>query len=328
MCGRTACTLAPDDICKACSYKDGKLGKRVRPQWKDAPGGQQYYTSYNMAPSRHTPVILSSKHLESNEEVSTERVIQPMQWGLVPSWHKGSTKSVGYSMNNCRSESMLDKRSFKVPLVKGRRCVVLADGFYEWKTDKSGSKHPYFIYFPQSTYTDSVSLNVQKEELQKMDSPGEEEDPDTVWQGKRLLMMAGVFDVHKGEESASPLYSYSIITVESSGPVAEIHHRMPAILDGDDEVNQWLDFGAVSLEKAISLVRPTTNLQMHPVSNVVNNSRNNTPDCIKPAEEVKPKQSASSSFMKAWLQKGKKREQETGDVEETKQKKSKQRPSS
>ena len=74
--------------------------------------------------------MLSSKHLKGKEgeEVTTERVVQPMQWGLVPSWHKGDPKKVQFNMSNCRGESMNEKRSFKVPLGKGRRCVVLAEG--------------------------------------------------------------------------------------------------------------------------------------------------------------------------------------------------------
>lgn len=82
--------------------------------------------------------MLSQKHLdaaapaESVNELeceASEYVIQPMLWGLVPSWHKGDPKSVAYKMNNARSDGMLQKRSFKGPLDKGRRCVVLVDGY-------------------------------------------------------------------------------------------------------------------------------------------------------------------------------------------------------
>ena len=62
------------------------------------------------------------------ETEESDYVVQPMQWGLVPFWHQGEPKSTGYSMINARSDGMLEKRSFKVPLEKGRRCVVLLDG--------------------------------------------------------------------------------------------------------------------------------------------------------------------------------------------------------
>lgn len=113
------------------------------------------------------------------EAPEDERVLASMHWGLVPSWFKGpSPKQMQYSTSNCRSENILAKKSYKVhtrkmkykpfqpsaghlrptscfivslkdPMVKGQRCVILADGFYEWqKQDKV--KQPFFIYFPQT----------------------------------------------------------------------------------------------------------------------------------------------------------------------------------
>ncbi|CAG5116708.1 unnamed protein product [Candidula unifasciata] len=148
MCGRTACTLEPDDVVKACTYKDGN-GKRRHPIWKDAPGGQTYWPSYNIAPTQHTPVLVASNFdgLIKGEFIS-ERTMTPMKWGLTPSWHKGDPYKVPYETNNCRAEGMLEKKTYKVPLQKGRRCVVLADGYYEWKATPEG-KQPYFFYFPQ-----------------------------------------------------------------------------------------------------------------------------------------------------------------------------------
>ncbi len=82
--------------------------------------------------------MLSKKHVkeaaegERESELSgleiSDYVIQPMHWGLVPSWHKGDPKSIAYKMNNARSDGMLERVSFKRPLEKGRRCVVLVDG--------------------------------------------------------------------------------------------------------------------------------------------------------------------------------------------------------
>lgn len=74
-------------------------------------------------------MIISSQHYLGELDKLTERVVQPMRWGLVPSWHKGDPKNVGYETNNCRAEGMLEKKTYKVPLEKGRRCVVLADGY-------------------------------------------------------------------------------------------------------------------------------------------------------------------------------------------------------
>ncbi|KAL8562820.1 hypothetical protein ACOMHN_004512 [Nucella lapillus] len=149
MCGRTACTLAPDDIVRACSFRS-RRGERGKPVWKDPPGGQQYHPCHNIAPTAHTPVLLSSKHYPGELEAFSERVVQPMKWGLVPSWHKGDPYRLEYETNNCRAEGMLTKRTYRTVLDKGRRCVVLADGFFEWKRSAEG-KQPYFIYFPQKS---------------------------------------------------------------------------------------------------------------------------------------------------------------------------------
>lgn len=361
MCGRTACTLAPDEICRSCSYSSHS-GGRQEPQWRDPPGGQKYYPSHNVAPGAHTPVIISSHHKFGKEDdiASTERVIQPMQWGLIPSWHKGSPKKVSYETNNCRSESMLEKPTYKVPLQRGRRCVVLADGFFEWKRDQA-KKQPYFIYFPDKQDTDErgsnsscqkvkkeengtnvkletdSNLGIVKEEKLNFKLEGGSECPadtsslnpaeisvkkeiktevnctnkdnQTQKDGgdtKRLMTMAGVFDVWKPSDGSPPVLSYSVVTVESSPAMTKVHHRMPALLLNDKEVQEWLDSENVPLEKAVKNIRATEEIQMHPVSDIVNNSRNKSPDCTKPIDLTKPKSTPSSNLMMKWLSKGKK----------------------
>lgn len=357
MCGRTACTLAPDDICRSCSYSSHS-GGRQEPQWRDPPGGQKYYPSHNVAPGAHTPVIISSHHKFGLDDdvVSTERVVQPMQWGLIPSWHKGSPKKVSYETNNCRSESMLEKPTYKVPLQRGRRCVVLADGFFEWKRDQA-KKQPYFIYFPDKQGIDEKesnstwkeengasvksetgsNLSIVKEEKVKVKqelgsecladtgSPnpadllvkeeiktelnGVDKNSKTQTEGgepKRLMTMAGLFDVWKPSDGSPPVLSYSVITVESSAAMMKVHHRMPALLLTDKEVQEWLDSENIPLEKAVKNIRATEEIQMHPVSDIVNNSRNKTPDCTKPIDLTKPKSTPSSNLMMKWLSKGKK----------------------
>lgn len=292
--------------------------------------------------------------------MSTERVIQPMQWGLIPSWHKGSPKKVSYETNNCRSESMLEKPTYKVPLQRGRRCVVLADGFFEWKRDQA-KKQPYFIYFPDKPDTDEresnfscqkvkkeengasvksetdSNLGIVKEEKVNLkqeggsecpadtgslnpaeisvkkeiktevngsnkDNQAQKDEDDT----KKLMTMAGVFDVWKPSDGSPPVLSYSVITVESSPAMMKVHHRMPALLLNDKEVQEWLDSENVPLDKAVKNIRATEEIQMHPVSDIVNNSRNKSPDCTKPIDLTKPKTTPSSNLMMKWLSKGKK----------------------
>ncbi|XP_032762032.1 abasic site processing protein HMCES [Rattus rattus] len=290
MCGRTSCHLPRDALTRACAYLD-RQGRRQLPQWRDP---DKYCPSYNKSPQSSSPVLLSRLHFEKDAD-SSDRIIFPMRWGLVPSWFKESDPSkLQFNTSNCRSDTIMEKQSFKAPLGKGRRCVVLADGFYEWqRCQGTNQRQPYFIYFPQ-TKTEKSGENNASDSL---------DNKEEVWDNWRLLTMAGIFDCWeppKGER----LYSYSIITVDSCRGLSDIHSRMPAILDGEEAVSKWLDFGEVSTQEALKLIHPIDNITFHPVSQVVNNSRNNTPECLAPADllvKKEPKASGSSQRMMQWL---------------------------
>ncbi|XP_069353802.1 abasic site processing protein HMCES isoform X3 [Eulemur rufifrons] len=130
------------------------------------------------------------------------------------------------------------------------------------------------------------------------------ESQEKVWDNWRLLTMAGIFDCWAPPEGGDVLYSYTVITVDSCKRLSDIHHRMPAILDGEEAVSKWLDFGQVSAQEAMKLIHPTDNIAFHPVSPVVNNSRNNTPECLAPVDLVvkkEPTPSGSSQKMLQWL---------------------------
>ncbi|XP_076972480.1 abasic site processing protein HMCES [Tamandua tetradactyla] len=291
MCGRTSCHLPREFLTRACAYRD-RQGQQRLPEWRDS---DKYYPSYNKSPQSNSPVLVSRLHLEKDAD-SSERVIAPMRWGLVPSWFKeGDPSKLQFNTINCRSDTMMEKRSFKVPLGKGRRCVVLADGFYEWQPCLDTSqRQPYFIYFPQTKTEKSGSIGPAS-------SP---EDWENVWGNWRPLTMAGIFDCWEPPEGGNLLYSYTIITVDSCRGLSDIHHRMPAILDGEEAVSKWLDFGEVSTQEALKLIHPTENITFHPVSFVVNNCRNNTPECLAPIDlliKKEPKASASSQKMLQWL---------------------------
>lgn len=363
MCGRTACTLAPDDIVRACTFRN-RQGRHQRPVWKDAPGGQQYYPSYNIAPASHTPVLVSSKHFPELETLS-ERVVQPMKWGLVPKWHKGDPNKLDYETNNCRAEGMLTKKTYKTSLERGNRCVILADGFFEWKRSKEG-KQPYFIYFPQdsqdqkpadvkpglTSHPDEADLvphtsterktkrkatdikpdrdsseQPVKTEPQDHDQSHQtiknesDDNDDTEWTGKRLLTMAGVFEIWHPADGSEPMYSYSVITVNASPAMAWIHNRMPAILSSDEEIHNWLEYEEVPLAKAVQLIVPKECITSHMVSSVVNNSRNKAPECIELYNPKEVKKTASSNLMMNWLNKAKpspRKEQTEPDIKKPK----------
>ncbi|NXQ56858.1 HMCES protein, partial [Anthoscopus minutus] len=292
MCGRTACSLAADNLRRACAYRD-RRGQQRQPEWVRQ---ERYQPSYNKGPQSSGPVLLSRRHLHQDAD-SSERVLMDMRWGLVPSWFKQDNPSkLQFNTSNCRSDTMLSKSCYKGALVKGKRCVVLADGFYEWQK-QSGGKQPYFIYFPQTK-----------------DAMDKETEGDEEWKGWRLLTMAGIFDCWEPPGGGEMLYTYTIITVDASKDVSFIHHRqvragkgvagMPAILDGDEAIRKWLDFAEVPTQEAVKLIQPTENIVFHPVSTFVNNIRNNTPECVAPVElgpKKDVKATPSNKVMLSWL---------------------------
>lgn len=306
MCGRTACTLAPDEVSRACSYRS-RGGRRRQPRWRDGDA-DKYRPSYNKSPQSMSPVLLSQKHFDKNAPAD-ECVLASMRWGLVPSWFKEKDPSkMQYNTSNCRSENILEKKSYKDPMIKGQRCVILADGFYEWKRQEKG-KQPFFIYFPQSQ---GPCQETAEDQDDPTSSAGNETNPEGVssaegedeWTGWRLLTMAGLFDCWTPPDGGEPLYTYSVITVNASSNLQSIHDRMPAILDGEEEVRRWLDFGEVKCLDALKLLQSKDILTFHPVSSIVNNSRNNSPECLQPVDpnsKKEPKPTASSKMMMGWL---------------------------
>ncbi|GFU37679.1 abasic site processing protein HMCES [Nephila pilipes] len=160
--------------------------------------------------------------------------------------------------------------------------------FYEWKEVGYKKKQPYFIYFPQEEGEDVFTKSCDS----YID--------DIEWKGPKLLTMAGLFDVWKSPMKET-YYTYSVITMDSSKTMSFVHSRMPAILNGVDEVSMWLDTQRVPTKEALSMLKPIEDLQMHPVSTIVSNSRNNSIDCIKPFKETEKK--IKNTGLTAWLMK-------------------------
>lgn len=233
-----------------------------------------------------------------------------------------------YSTNNCRSENILEKKTYKDPLLKGQRCVILADGFYEWRR-QAKDRQPFFIYFPQSQgfgankdteEQNNPSASNRDEEKDTLLNCSEEKETEPEWTGWRLLTMAGLFDCWTPPGGGEPLYTYTVITVNASPNLESIHDRMPAILDGEEEVRKWLDFGEIKSLDALKLLQSKNTLTFHPVSSLVNNSRNNSAECLQPLDldsKKEPEPTASSKMMMSWLKSG--ASQKRKDTSETEQ---------
>ena len=212
MCGRFSLTA-----------NEAELNLRFELEGGEAP----YVPRYNGAPTQLLAVITG----ESPHRLSYHR------WGLIPPWAKDI--SIGNKMINARAETITEKASFRTPLFS-RRCLVPADGFYEWQQD--AGKQPYRIF---------VKSN-------------------------KLFAMAGLWERWKSPEGEL-VESFNIITTEANEFMKPIHNRMPVILKRADE-KTWLE--SKDSAEILSLLRPYAagDMDAYPVSKLVNSPRNEGPE--------------------------------------------------
>lgn len=327
-------TLEPDEVCQATTYKSkaDKITKWKHPEWRNEYNcGREYQPSYNLAPTDISPVLISAAHFDSDTDSSeqsfselkfdsdeecdvtdsSDQVLVPMMWGMIPFWHNRSLdyRKHGLTTNNCRLETMLESKLYKRAFNKGQRCVVLCEGFYEWQTTdpkavKASQRAAYYIYMPQP---DGVQIEVEDTWRKSVEN-------------LRLLKMAGLFDIWTNDEGEQ-IYSYSVITFESNDTLSWLHHRSPAILESDDAVADWIDFKRVTDTKLLlSLLKPAKCLQWHRVSNVVNNARNKSDQCNKKMAKTEKNNTPKSQMMQSWLIR-KRKSDESDDKEDTIEKK-------
>lgn len=201
--------------------------------WVRSLGGD-FPPRYNIAPSQFVPVV---RNVGNNQ-------LELLKWGLVPSWAKDA--AIGNRMINARAETLPEKPSFRTAL-KRRRCLVPADGFYEWKLNPDGkSKTPMYIRL----------------------------------QDGRPFAFAGLWE-HWHSDDGSELLSFTIITTSPNELMAHIHNRMPVILTAE-QAQQWLEHAERSPEALLPLLKPFPPelMDASEVSKTVNNPANDSPDCI------------------------------------------------
>lgn len=222
MCGRYTLTSSV-----------GELSERFG--LDEAPSGLA--PNYNVAPTQSVAAVLRDE----------SRRLEMFRWGLVPSWAKDP--AIGNRMINARSETAHEKPSFRSAF-KRRRCLLPADGFYEWKreSDGSGGKQPFHI---------------------RMES-GEP------------FAFAGLWESWDGGDGE--VLSCTILTTQANAMMQDIHHRMPVILPAD-RYEAWLDPEAEKQE-LLSMLEPYSEggMEAYPVSRFVNKPSNNGPRCVEPAE--------------------------------------------
>jgi putative SOS response-associated peptidase YedK len=224
MCGRFGLTASGAELAEFLELKPENL--------------PQLCPRYNIAPSQSTVVAFRS---------TAQRLeVKLMQWGLVPSW--AADANIGHRLINARSETASVKPSFRAAFQR-RRCIVLADGFYEW-TAAGKAKQPHAIAL----------------------------------KSRGIFAMAGLFEQWSDPQSTARLLTFTILTTIANDTVLPIHHRMPVILDGAQR-RQWLSSETPHQNLHTLLVPCAANaLDTWPVSPLVNSPRHDEPRCREAIE--------------------------------------------
>jgi putative SOS response-associated peptidase YedK len=196
---------------------------------------EDFQPSYNIAPSQSVlAVINNGRHNKMGF----------LRWGLIPSFAKDM--SIGYKMINARSETLLEKPSFRTAYKK-KRCLIIADSFYEWKRLDDKKKIP-------------MRIKLKSEEL---------------------FAMAGLWENWKSPEGKS-IFSCTVITTSPNNLVGDIHDRMPVILRPEDE-KIWLDPSINDTDRLEKLMVPLDEdlMEVYEVSSLVNSPKNNSIELIQ-----------------------------------------------
>lgn len=209
-------------------------GKHIKERFNVEVFDELYKPNYNCSPSQKLPVITN---VEQNR-------LNYFRWGLIPSWAKDP--KIGYKMINTRAESITEKPSFK-DTFKKRRCLIPANGFYEWK--KNEQKTPFRIFL----------------------------------KNEALFSMAGIWETRLDSEGR-PISTFSIITTAPNKLMKNIHNRMPVILPPELE-DAWLNETNQQLLKQLLSPYDASQMRAYPVSKKINLPVNNNAELISPVKE-------------------------------------------
>lgn len=193
---------------------------------------------YNVAPSQPIAAVRQNR--------SRQREFVMLHWGLIPFW--ADDPKIGYRTINARAETVATKPSFRAAFKK-RRCLVIADGYFEWKK-RDGKKQPYFFHMNDD----------------------------------RPFAFAGLWEHWEGDDGT--IESCTILVTEANARQKPIHDRMPVILSPQD-YDAWLD-PDVDGKRVEPLLRPYPHddLDTYPVSTTVNKPQNDVEECVQPAENT------------------------------------------
>ncbi len=193
-----------------------------------------FSANYNISPTQKSPILLNQKG---------QPIIKNMTWGLVPKWSYDI--KVGSKLINARIETIDKKTSFK-GLLNQNRCIIISDGYYEWKKSNEVSQ-PYYITNKK----------------------------------KKLLLFAGLW-TNKKLNTNNYITSFTIITKPSRGEISKIHTRMPAFLNFEN-IKNWIDYKNYDTANALkTLNKNDEKLKFFPISKNINSLKNNSIDLLRP----------------------------------------------
>lgn len=220
MCGRFSRTHGDEELQQRFDYEN--RGLELTPR-------------YNLAPGQDAGVVV----------FDGERWLRAMRWGLVPSWAKDAR--AGFKAINARAETLSQKPMFK-GLLKGNRCLVLADGFYEWPKKKTGGGPIRYVLKERAPFA-----------------------------------FAGLWDLWRDAENKE-LYTFTIITTRANELIQPVHDRMPVILKPEHE-QAWLDSRLAGPDDLGGMLEPfpADLLEAYQVSPACNSPAREGPECIEPA---------------------------------------------
>jgi putative SOS response-associated peptidase YedK len=240
MCGRYALKTDPRVVAADFNVAQAALAGGILSDLSHAPTPITQITSeaiqenFNVAPTHQIPVIL---------EVESGTTMAAFSWGLVPSWSKDP--SIGSRMINARSETVLEKPSFRSAMGK-RRCIIPADGWFEWQKSPAGKKIPHYFSALDNT----------------------------------LIGFAGLYESWKRPDGEM-LWSCTILTKDADPEISYVHDRMPVFVHRNLR-SAWLQSGPAPLAEVLDLSCSATQLQVWEVGSAVGNVRNNGASLIEP----------------------------------------------
>jgi len=243
MCGRYASARKREELLAEFRIERDRVTESLEPD-------------YNVAPTKPVYAVMTrgSRGHDGSPPLDVARELRVVRWGLVPSWAKDT--SIGSRLINARAETVDTKPAFRKAFTR-RRCLLPADGFYEWQQIHEGGrvrKQPYYIHPPAAG----------------------------------VLAFAGLYEIwrdkeYPGDHPSAWLWTATIITTRAEDTVGQIHDRMPMVIEPTRRAD-WLDPAMTDRADLLALLAPAMagGLVSDPVSTAVNAVRNNGPALIEP----------------------------------------------